>query len=75
MGTDSFYGSTIGGCCRDCQDRYPACHDYCERYQDARSEWIDHKRKVKEALRPDEYDQRKFQSIEEMRKRRKWHDR
>ena len=68
-------GARIGGCCKDCADRYPACHDSCETYQDALREWKEYKNKVKDALSPSEADKYKFQSVKAMRKRRKWHDR
>ena len=70
----NFKGSRIGACCRDCQDRYPACHDKCEKYKEAYTEWIAYKEKIKEARKPSEADKYKFQSIDRMRKRRKWHD-
>lgn len=75
MGMNDFRGARIGSCCKDCTDRYPACHDSCERYKEALKEWTEYKRKVKEALNPSEADKYKFQSVEAMRKRRKWHDR
>ena len=33
--------------CKDCPDRYPACHDKCEKYQDALAEWIEQKRTIR----------------------------
>lgn len=44
--------------CKDCQDRYPACHDKCERYISFRKEldkYKEEERKEKEALRNDRY--------------------
>lgn len=43
----SFTNSTLNGCCRDCKDRYLACHDHCEIYQDALAEWLEQKRRIK----------------------------
>lgn len=37
--------------CLDCPDRYPACHDHCEKYQAALAEWLDKKRVAKSAKR------------------------
>ena len=45
----------ISGVCRDCKERYPACHDYCEKYLDANDEWQEHRKQVK-AIKADEYD-------------------
>jgi len=25
-------------CCKDCKDRHPACHDFCERYRKEKAE-------------------------------------
>ena len=72
---NNFRGARIGGCCKDCTDRYPACHDSCESYREALEEWTEYKQKVKDALSPSEADKYKFQSIETMRKRRSWHGR
>lgn len=33
--------------CYDCQDRYPACHSYCEKYLTWQSEHIERKRQEK----------------------------
>ena len=30
--------SQIGWSCYECKDKYPACHDTCETYQQARAE-------------------------------------
>lgn len=35
--------------CKGCADRYPACHDHCEAYQQALDEWKNHKRQIKRA--------------------------
>lgn len=37
--------------CKDCQERYPACHDKCEKYQAERAENLQEKEKYyKEAI-------------------------
>lgn len=65
----------ISGCCKDCPDRYPGCHDHCEKYIKASKEWQDYKNMIYEGKRASEYDLHKFRTIEVVRKRRKWHDR
>lgn len=72
MGINDFHGKSIGGCCRECTERYEACHDHCEKYQKAIEEWKEHKRRIKEALKPNEYDEHKFSSIKAMERRRKY---
>ena len=34
--------------CRECKERYPACHDYCERYLNAKKELEETKAKMRE---------------------------
>lgn len=33
-------------CCKDCQERYPACHDYCERYQSIKRKNLEEHNKI-----------------------------
>ena len=33
--------------CKDCANRHYACHDTCEVYQQAKTEWIDRNRMIK----------------------------
>lgn len=40
---------SIGGCCYECQEKFEACHDVCEKYIAARAEWEEQKRQIKEA--------------------------
>lgn len=47
MGT--YKESTIGGCCKDCKERFPACHDVCATYLQAKAEWEEHKAIIQEA--------------------------
>ena len=35
------------GTCRDCQERYPACHDTCEKYLKAKEEYEAQKAMIK----------------------------
>jgi hypothetical protein len=34
----SWYNRSVITSCRDCKERYPACHDTCEKYQNAKRE-------------------------------------
>jgi len=36
-------------CCRNCKERYLACHDHCEKYLNAKDDWINKKAKISEA--------------------------
>jgi hypothetical protein len=55
--------SQIGWSCYECKDKYPACHDTCETYQQARAERdakLERIRKAKEKARVyDDYRYRK----------------
>lgn len=73
MGTTNFGRATIGGCCKDCNERHEACHDHCEKYKAALSEWREYKETITQNKKATEHDLYRFQSIETMRKRRKWH--
>ena len=61
----------ISGCCKDCTERYEACHDYCEKYLDASRNWKEYRQKIREAKKPTEYDEHKFESIRTMERRRR----
>ena len=43
------YNSGIDSTCKDCSERYPACHDSCERYIQARKSYDEQKRIISEA--------------------------
>lgn len=75
MGTSDFRGNRIGGCCKECTERYEACHDSCDKYQAALKEWKEYKDKVYEAKKLSEYDQYRLKSIDNMRRRRSRYDR
>lgn len=34
--------------CKDCQKRYPGCHDHCEDYQACRKKYLEEKAKERE---------------------------
>lgn len=38
------------GTCKDCKERYPACHDHCERYLTAKKEIIERKMAYRKAV-------------------------
>ena len=62
----------ISECCRYCTDRYPACHDHCEKYLDAQQTWEAFKDKVRKA-KSDDYDLYKCEAIRKQKIRRsKW---
>ena len=52
----------IGSCCKDCKERYPACHDTCDKYKEALDEWTAYKRMVK-AAKEDVYEDYTIKSI------------
>lgn len=37
----SYKNHSIGFCCYQCEDRYPACHDKCEKYQKSKADWVE----------------------------------
>ena len=45
----------IAGCCRNCENRYPACHDHCEKYINARQKWDEERQHIRES-KADIYD-------------------
>ena len=52
----------VGSCCRNCTERFPACHDVCATYLEAkaeRDEWLDTVRKNKEK----DWDYRGFRRV------------
>lgn len=50
-----FKTSTIGYCCHDCTERFPACHDVCAEYLKAKAEWQEHKEQIKESRKLDRF--------------------
>ena len=42
-----FNRQRITECCKDCPDRYPACHDKCEKYKTAKAEWDERRELIK----------------------------
>ena len=59
----------IRECCKDCKERHSACHDYCEKYQKARAEYLEERRKRLQNSRADRETAAFF--IEEQERRRK----
>lgn len=33
--------------CKDCPNRYPACHDHCESYKKAREMWAERQKEIR----------------------------
>ena len=54
--------------CKDCTERYPGCHDYCERYLSEKEEWNKKKALRKKA---DEFYTYKIEQIRKDEKRRR----
>lgn len=38
---------SITPCCKDCQDRYPACHDHCSNYKNEKAVYLQKKADIK----------------------------
>ena len=54
--------------CKDCPDRYIACHDHCEKYQKALAEWKEKKAAIKHAKRMNRlYDGFKIEAMARIR--------
>ena len=65
------YGVGKITCCRECNERYPGCHDKCPKYLAQKQNMDEQREKVCKAKEQDEpYDQYKFDSIEKARKKR-----
>lgn len=45
----SYQRSAVKGCCKDCQERFPACHDVCATYLKAKAEYEQEKEIIKES--------------------------
>lgn len=57
----------ITECCKFCEERYPACHDYCEKYLEASREWEERKAHIK-SVKEDEFYIYKITQIKEQRR-------
>ena len=44
-----FRNNAISGCCKNCKERFPACHDVCAQYLQAKAEWEEQKAAIREA--------------------------
>ena len=62
---------SISGCCKFCEDRYPGCHDHCEKYQTARKELDDYNAQIRQAKQIDEYDAHKIAQIRKIKRESK----
>ena len=56
-------------CCLDCKERHTACHDFCEKYQKARAEYLEDRKKRWKNSRADREAAAFF--VEEQERRRK----
>lgn len=58
-------------CCKDCEKRYPGCHDYCEDYLDEKEQDEKLKAKIrKEKQAEDDYYAAWYSNRKKMRKMR-----
>ena len=48
MGWENF-GRGITETCHHCEDRYPACHDHCEKYLSAKEQWNERQKETRRA--------------------------
>lgn len=69
MWGDRLCSSQIGGCCKDCQERFPACHDVCVTYLKAKAEWQERQELIREAKKKAKLmDGYHFERVEKVRK-------
>ena len=68
--------SAIRGCCKDCEDRFPACHDVCATYLKAKAEYEKQKEIINEA-RQKQRDYNKFhiERVIKTKRIKEWHER
>lgn len=63
------YNGGIKGVCYGCEERYPACHDTCEKYKEARAEYDQRKETIlKEKNKDREHDTYKLHSVRKAKK-------
>jgi len=68
--------SAIGGCCRDCKERFPACHDVCATYLAAKAEHDEKKAKIREAkTKQKDIDGYHYDQVAKLKKHIDWHGR
>ena len=61
----------VGACCRDCTEKFTACHDVCEKFQKAQAEWNEKKKQIDEAKKASKvYDEYHYHTIRKCRKAR-----
>lgn len=59
----------LGECCRDCTERFEACHDVCTTYLKAHAEWEEHKAMIREAKKNSKlWDDYYFKMMEKTKK-------
>ena len=47
MGGFNAKGRQILSTCKDCTDRFLGCHDKCDKYKQAKEQWLEHTAKVR----------------------------
>lgn len=57
--------------CKDCPDRYPGCHDHCEKYQSRRAADWELKKKIRDETRGG-YEMMKLYSEKKNKKLKKY---
>ena len=66
--------SSIGSCCLNCPDRYPACHDKCDKYKAAKEVWEQKKSSIKRLRDKDkDYDGFKVVNVQRTKKHLRAH--
>lgn len=70
MAFNDFGRMGIGKCCKDCKEKYEACHDHCEKYKVASKEWEEYKDKIQKAKKLNEYDLYRVEALRKAKKRR-----
>jgi len=50
--------SSVGSCCYECKERFPACHDVCATYLKAKAEW----QEKKDIINENRYKDKVFES-------------
>ena len=57
-------GKEVGSCCRECNEKFTACHDVCEKFQKAQQEWEERKAQIEEAKKRDKpYDDYHYKQV------------
>jgi len=69
----SFPGASSINTCLDCQERHPACHDHCDKYQAAKEKRSEEIQKIRENKRLSlELYHHKIEKMRQENKKRKY---